>query len=60
MTEVRVERLGAGHGQENGAERNETDHAVDVKEFHAVERIEGEQHPRIAGELRKSRDRGWR
>ena len=48
MAEVGVKRLGAGDGEEDGAERIEADHSVVGNESEAVGRIERPQHAGIA------------
>ena len=51
MAEVGIERLRAGDRQEDGAERDQADHAVAEQEVDRVDRIEGQQHLRIAGDV---------
>ncbi len=50
MAEIGVERLRAGDGKEHGAQRDEPDHAVPGEELHGIDRIEGQQDLRIAGD----------
>ena len=50
MSEIGIERLGAGDGEEHRAERIQADHAVLQQEIDAVERIERPQHAGIAGD----------
>ena len=48
MTEVRVERLPAGDGQEDRAEHGERELRVGDEELHRVVRAHGEEHGRLA------------
>ncbi len=55
MTEVGVERLGAGDREKHGAQRHKADHAVMEHEGNGVERIEREQDFRTTHDLRQCR-----
>jgi hypothetical protein len=57
MTEIGVERLRAGNGEKDGAERDQADHAVPADEMQRVPRIERGEHRRVGGDQAKSRDR---
>ena len=57
MTEIGVERLGAGDGEKDRAQRDETDLAVVQQEHDRVERIEGEQDLRPGGHMGDAGDR---
>ena len=56
MTEIGVERLGAGHRQEHGTERDQADHAMGREELHRIGRIEGEQHLGMAHDIDQAGD----
>ena len=47
MAEIGVERLGPGHHQEHGAERQQSDLAMADDEAHAVHRVERGEHARV-------------
>ena len=51
MAHVGIERLGAGDGQEDEAERHEAGRAVAEQEDEAVQRIEGGQDARRVGDM---------
>ena len=57
MSKVRVERLGAGHGKENGAECEQADDAVMEEKVDAIEWVDRPQHTRIAGDRHQTGDR---
>ena len=54
MSEIGVERFGAGHDQKHRAQRDEPNHAVAEQEFDAVGRIERPQHRRILSDVPQS------
>ena len=56
MTEVGVERLGAGHSQEDSAQRHQADEAVADDEHGAVERIESEEDHRVHDDMQDADD----
>ena len=56
MTEIGVERLGAGDGEEYRAEGDEPDHAVRGEKRDGIAGIEGEQDLGIAGDERYAGD----
>ena len=57
MAHVGIERLGAGHGQEHGAERQKPDMAVVEEEADAVGRAERGEDARIVDEVSEPADR---
>ncbi|MGY4417924.1 hypothetical protein ACVWY2_000349 [Bradyrhizobium sp. JR6.1] len=57
VTEVGIERLRAGHGEEDRTERDEADHAVMQHERHRKDRVECVQHLGVPHDLRQRRDR---
>jgi hypothetical protein len=60
VAEVSVERLGAGHGEHDGAQDQEACRAVAGQEAHAVPRIDGRQNLRRLGDLHHAEHRDRR
>ncbi len=56
MTEVGVERLGAGHREEDRAEGEQADHAVADEKLDPVDRIERRQDAGIVGDVDEAED----
>jgi len=48
VSEIGIERFGAGHRQEHGAERYQPDHAMRDEKFQTVVWVDREQYPRIS------------
>ena len=57
MTEVGIERLGAGNNEKDRAQRHKSDHSVGQQKAQTVDRIEGQQHRGISRYLRYARAR---
>jgi hypothetical protein len=56
MTEIGIERLGAGNHEEHGAERKQPDIPVGEEETHAMKRIECREHAQILRDMPYSAD----
>lgn len=57
VTQVRIQRLAAGHHQHHRAQGDEGDPAVVDAKAHRVQRIDGRQHMRVAPDLRHAQRR---
>jgi len=55
MAQIGVERLGASHGKEHGAERDEADIAMAGKKGHGMGWIEGSEHARVVSDMTEAR-----
>jgi hypothetical protein len=56
MTHVRVQRLGAGHGEEDGAQRDERRPGVYLEEPDRVQRVDRLEHARFLRDLTCAED----
>jgi len=56
MTEIGVERLATGHGEEDGAKRCKPNPSMSGQEHDAMGRIEGGEHAGVLGDVRKPTD----
>ncbi len=51
MTEIGIQRLGAGDREKDSAQRDQPDEAVLCQEMHAVIRIEGKENFRVTSDF---------
>ncbi len=54
VAEIGIERLGAGHGQEHRAEREQPGRAVVEQEAEAVDRIDGSEDAEIIQDVHQA------
>ena len=57
MTEIGVERLGAGHGKEDSAERNQPNVTVAAEKRDCMQRIECREYAWVLSDLAETGDR---
>ena len=57
MTEIGVQRLAAGHGEKDEAERHQADVPMSGEEFDAIVRVYRRQHMQVVADVHETGDR---